>query len=472
MEYKYDVFISYSRKDTSVANQICNALDIAGITYFIDRQGIGGGMEFPEILANAILGSRLFLFLASNNSYESKFTNSEITFAFNEKAKESIIPYIIDGSVLPVNLRLVFSGINWRNKSEHPINSTLVHDILALLGRSKSYGNRQYEQDNNRDDIIIGQILCGKKKNIWSRSNTYYISKKIGEGKTGIVYLAHLVDNPMKRFAIKKYSFTDLRSYEILDTSEQSRVRGTNTEFYQIFTKAFKSSSMFHHNSIVKNVEMIELDQTPYWIMEYLDGNNLYDHIASSPLSEIEVVQIIKDILNGLNYMHGKGYLHCDIKPQNIMLCKNGIPKIIDFSTIKNFRKWTKGEKLWFTRRYAPVEISNHSFLRLEVLKETFDIYSVGATMFQLLTNEFPPNAFDLQDADILKSFGYSLELVRIVNKAMCPNYQNRYQNASDFMEDLEALPILNPYPLYKPLSQETIEKRKRQYATTQIIPQ
>lgn len=160
-------------------------------------------MEFPEILSNAIVESKLFLFLASKNSYESKFTNSEITFAFNEKSKESILPYIIDESVLPLNLRLVFSGINWRNKQEHPINPTLVNDIIALLGGRGYSTKRKYEWKSKEYDTLIGLIIHGKKRNFWSGKNTYYISKKIGEGKTGIVYLAHLVDNPMKKFAIK-----------------------------------------------------------------------------------------------------------------------------------------------------------------------------------------------------------------------------------------------------------------------------
>ena len=112
---KYDVFISYSRKDSNVANKICEAFDKEGITYFIDRQGIGGAYEFPEVLANAILDSTLFLYLASKNSYESKFTNSEVTFAFNEKEKNCVLPYIIDDSNLPVSQRFIFSAINWRN---------------------------------------------------------------------------------------------------------------------------------------------------------------------------------------------------------------------------------------------------------------------------------------------------------------------------------------------------------------------
>ena len=93
--YKYDVFISYSRKDTAVADKIVKVFEKARITYFIDKQGIGGGLEFPAVLAKAIRESRVFLFLASKNSYESKFTQSEIVYAFNKKKKQDIIPYII-----------------------------------------------------------------------------------------------------------------------------------------------------------------------------------------------------------------------------------------------------------------------------------------------------------------------------------------------------------------------------------------
>lgn len=134
---KYDIFISYSRKDTAIADQICAALDSVGITYFIDRQGIGGGFEFPAVLAENIVNSKLFLLLASKNSYESKFTMSEIVFAFNKKPKNAIMPYIIDNSSLPISLEFVFAGINWRNMTDHPIDPTLVDDLLKMLGRKR-----------------------------------------------------------------------------------------------------------------------------------------------------------------------------------------------------------------------------------------------------------------------------------------------------------------------------------------------
>ncbi len=76
--------------------------------------------------------------MASENSYKSKFTNSELIFAFNEKPKNSILPYIIDGSNISPLLRFVFSSINWRTKETHPIETVLLKDILLLLGKSEA----------------------------------------------------------------------------------------------------------------------------------------------------------------------------------------------------------------------------------------------------------------------------------------------------------------------------------------------
>ena len=159
----YDVFISYSRKDTKVADRICEVLDKVGISYFIDRQGIGGALEFPLVLAENIVSSKLFLFLASENSYNSKFTRNEVVFAFNKKEKNSILPYIIDNSSLPLDLELVFAGVNWRNIKEHPIEKTLVSDMLTLLGRetqpkpapTATYKVGDYYDDGTKQGVVF-----------------------------------------------------------------------------------------------------------------------------------------------------------------------------------------------------------------------------------------------------------------------------------------------------------------------------
>ena len=132
---KYDVFISYSRKDTEIAEHICNALNYQGISYFIDRQGISGGKDFPQVLATAIKNCRIILYLASKNSYESKYTDIEITFAFQEKPTGSILPYIIDNTNLPDTQRLILANVNTRKLKEHPIDTVLMQDLCQLLER-------------------------------------------------------------------------------------------------------------------------------------------------------------------------------------------------------------------------------------------------------------------------------------------------------------------------------------------------
>lgn len=147
----HDVFISYSRKDTPIADQICAAFDRAGISYFIDRQGISGGVEFPKVLAPAIKNCKVFLLLASENSYNSSFTRREITYAFKKKNGENMLPYIIDDCEMPDDIDFIFSSTNWRTSHDHPIDPVLVDDVLQLLGRDEECSfNRKAKEEADR----------------------------------------------------------------------------------------------------------------------------------------------------------------------------------------------------------------------------------------------------------------------------------------------------------------------------------
>lgn len=174
---QYDVFISYSRKDTAIANEICNALDQNGITYFIDRQGINAGMEFPRILAEAIISSKLVVFLASKNSYSSKFTLNEITFAFNTKIKDGLIPVIVDNSNLPIELEFLFAGTNWVILQ----NTGLDYVVNSIKQSLEDYDN----------------ILCSIAERI---SNALYIDEDIEYAKQLNLELKN-IDSLLYQFA-------------------------------------------------------------------------------------------------------------------------------------------------------------------------------------------------------------------------------------------------------------------------------
>ena len=129
----YDVFISYSRNDTKVVDSICEELKNNNISFFIDRADISGGVEFHEVLVDAIEKSCVFLFVGSKNSYESKYVLNEVTYVYNLKGTKSIIPYLIDDTPLPKSLQFLFCSINYRTMSAHPVKTFLINDIKSML---------------------------------------------------------------------------------------------------------------------------------------------------------------------------------------------------------------------------------------------------------------------------------------------------------------------------------------------------
>ena len=140
----YDVFISYSRKDTGTAETVTNALTAAGLSVFIDKEGIDGGANFPEVLANTIDSSGVFLLLASKNAYSSKFTRAEILYAFNHKRSGCIIPYVLDDSKMPTDLEFLLGNVNWLYSSSCPVESLpeAVKKALANPGSGTLAGRK------------------------------------------------------------------------------------------------------------------------------------------------------------------------------------------------------------------------------------------------------------------------------------------------------------------------------------------
>lgn len=146
---EYDVFISYSRKDSEVVERIYKALDAAGLKCFIDLEGISGGADFPEVLASAIMDSKVFLFVASENSYASEYTLKEITYAVSKKGSRFIFPIIIDDSPLPQSLDFLLSNINWRKlTTRYGIEKEFVADVKKKL-EDKHAGETIKQRERN-----------------------------------------------------------------------------------------------------------------------------------------------------------------------------------------------------------------------------------------------------------------------------------------------------------------------------------
>lgn len=129
---KYDIFISYSRQDRDVVDQICNALDDSNISYFRDIYDIAISSTFTQTLADSILSCKFVLFIGSKHSFASSYTSKEVSFAYQNH--KPILPLLIDDSQMPVNYSFMFSDVQCLKLLNTPL-SRLVSDIKILIDK-------------------------------------------------------------------------------------------------------------------------------------------------------------------------------------------------------------------------------------------------------------------------------------------------------------------------------------------------
>jgi hypothetical protein len=169
---KHDVFISYSRKDKAIVDEICELLEDSNISYWRDTHEINPGNAFMSDIVDAIKACKITLFISSCNSNHSPYTAKEVALAFNEG--KHIIPYKIDDSSFCRNLELLFSDINFTEAIPYSRQKAicLVADIRSLLtGQqivNQKVSERQYidvsswDEPSNKVLKFIKQIFKDK----------------------------------------------------------------------------------------------------------------------------------------------------------------------------------------------------------------------------------------------------------------------------------------------------------------------
>lgn len=133
---KYDVFISYSRKDIEIAKSVCTVLDdfkkYYDFEYFFDTSEIKGRDEYLKRISKAIVESKTLLFLASQNSYDSEFCAKELLFA--DKRGVHIHQYRIDAAEMPMDLDMLLGTHQYREMKTTPIEGILREVLADALG--------------------------------------------------------------------------------------------------------------------------------------------------------------------------------------------------------------------------------------------------------------------------------------------------------------------------------------------------
>ena len=152
MEHKYDVFISYSRKDTKIVDKICEAFDANGITYFIDRSDIVGGEEFVSVIRSAIEKSNFVLSLCSENSEKSRWVANELMYA---ESLQKMIYIILLGANTATSSKYKFL----LSQSQHQIitlSSFNDSDIGKTIDRISSIFLK-YRNNNGNGKVLSKQ---------------------------------------------------------------------------------------------------------------------------------------------------------------------------------------------------------------------------------------------------------------------------------------------------------------------------
>lgn len=273
----------------------------------------------------------------------------------------------------------------------------------------------------------------------------YIIEKTLGQGSFGITYLAEHTSLGRK-VAIKEFFMKELNSRGE-DGSITGLTDGSLSYNYALkFRKEAQNLARMDNPNIVRVTDCFDENGTFYYVMDYIEGQDLNSYVKQQAISETEAVSIITDVANALIYMHEeKHMLHLDLKPGNVMRRNSdGHIFLIDFGLSKHFS--TDGQPETSTTiglgtpGYAPIEQSNRA--ANGEFRPTIDVYALGATLYKLLTRETPPPASDLVSDDELllvsmKEKNISESLINVVVKAMLPNVKKRTQSIGEFSKML-----------------------------------
>ena len=312
-----------------------------------------------------------------------------------------------------------------------------------------------------QQQLIIGTLLHG---------GTYKIEKILGQGSFGITYLAEHT-NLGKKVAIKEFFMKELNS-----RGEDGSITGmSDSSLSQNYCQKFKKEainlSRLDYPNIVRVTDSFSENGTFYYVMDFIEGQNLNDYIKSHYIDEAEAVSIIKSVADALIYMHEeKHMLHLDLKPGNVMRRNSdGHVFLIDFGLSKHYSTDGQPETSTTiglgTAGYAPIEQGNKA--KNGEFRPTIDVYALGATFCKLLTRETPPPASDLVSDDELlenklREKGVSDNLIKVVTEAMCPNVRKRTQSVREFRDALTDCSVQTPESIpTKSAEKETIVVKK-----------
>ncbi len=288
----------------------------------------------------------------------------------------------------------------------------------------------------------------------------YEIRQKIGAGGMGEVYLAQ--DEQLDRKVALKVLLPEF-------CSDEERVSR--------FKMEAKAASALNHPNIITIYEVGIEDERLFIATEFVDGETLRDKINAGEFSYLEAIKVTEQVADALAVAHDAHIVHRDIKPDNIMIRKDGIVKILDFGLAKPIFDQTVGaedETVRLVKTQPGMVMGSVRYMSPEQArgKETdarTDVWSLGVVLYETLTGKNPFEGETVSDslAAVIHLEPAPLEnvpeeLQRIIRKALKKKSGERYQNIKDFALDLK--------DLRSEVEHNSAETRLSQFAKTVTI--
>jgi hypothetical protein len=215
------------------------------------------------------------------------------------------------------------------------------------------------------------------------------------------------------------------------------------------FLAEAETAAGLHHTNIIQIYEVGEMEGAPFFSMEYVESGSLADRLRTGPMEEREAAQLLISVARALHFAHRNGVVHRDMKPANILLDPEGVPKVADFGIAKrltaNSALTLSGAVIGTPTYMAPEQAKGTS----REVGAAADIYSLGAILYEMLAGRPPFLPEDSETALTVRVItedavspafyrpGIPHDLETICMKCLEKEPRDRYESAAAFAEDL-----------------------------------
>lgn len=277
------------------------------------------------------------------------------------------------------------------------------------------------------DDVVVPPLI-----------GRYRISKLIGKGGFGLVYLAH--DDQLERLVAIKVPHAQLVA------------QATQAEAY---LREARTVAGLDHPHIVPVFDVGSTEQFPFFVVsKYIDGSDLSKRLEQGRPTIHEAAELVAAVADALHYAHNQRLVHRDIKPGNILLDKNDKPFVADFGVALREQDVGKGPRYAGTPAYMSPEQARGEGHRVDGRSDTFGL---GVVLYEMLAGRRPFKADSKQElleqvrtfeARPLRQYDDSIpkELERICLKALSKRVSERYTTTKDLADDLRQFLTESPW--------------------------